>query len=172
MSMTYNRSKEIALSDLASYRPELFWSKVDRTGQCWEWRARISRGGYGIFGTAKKYGGRQFLAHRFSYAMKNGGTPAELHVLHRCDNKLCVNPDHLFIGTHLDNMRDMAAKGRIPCRKGERNNKAKLDAWDVICIRADRRPYRLIAADYGIHNSQVSLIKTRKNWAHIPEFAV
>jgi len=85
-----------------------FWSKVKDTGYCWEWGGQTNNCGYGIF----KLGGRPLTASRCSYHIIHGSIPEGLHVLHICDNPKCVNPTHLFTGTHLDNMRDMMKKGR------------------------------------------------------------
>ncbi len=86
-----------------------FWMRVDRSGACWVWKSSQSRGAYGSF---RRDDGVAVGAHRHSYALRHGPIPAGLHVLHSCDNPPCVNPDHLSLGTHADNMRDMATKGR------------------------------------------------------------
>lgn len=83
---------------------ETFWSKVDKTGECWVWVAGRFVTGYGAY--------RNQGAHRVSWGLMNGPIPAGLFVLHRCDNPPCVRPDHLFLGTHTDNMHDKVAKGR------------------------------------------------------------
>ena len=87
-----------------------FWSKVERGDGCWHWRGAAERSGYGSF----RFRGRAQRAHRVSWVLTNGTIAEGMHVLHRCDNPACVRPDHLFLGTHQDNMDDKSAKGR--CR--------------------------------------------------------
>ena len=151
-----------------------FWEKVDVPANefgCWEWQAAQDEHGYGWFGLD----GRQQRAHRVAWQFVNGPIPKGegAHgtcVLHRCDNRACVRPDHLFLGSHADNVRDMVKKGRQV--KGKAHGRAKLTREDVYAIRADTRLQREIAADYGINRSAVSNIKLRKRWAHLPELAL
>lgn len=87
---------------------------VNKTGSCWVWTGGLARGGYGIFmlksiGIGKKKFKR---AHRYSWEIHFGEIPNQLLVLHKCDNPPCVNPDHLFLGTQTDNVRDLVQKGR------------------------------------------------------------
>ena len=84
-----------------------FWIKVKQTNMCWEWTACLNKHGYGVFRI--KY---ESLCHRISYQIFHGKLEKNIQVLHKCDNPKCVNPDHLFTGTHIDNMKDKSIKGR------------------------------------------------------------
>lgn len=162
---------------------ERFWEKVRRGGQgeCWEWQAAILDTGYGSF----SFNGKSGTAHRASWEIANGPIPDGLWVLHRCDNRKCVRPDHLFLGTQVDNMRDMAAKGRgVPptgllhwaaVRRGEnvggKNPNAKLDDAAVLAIKvglAAGDPTGLVAHLHGVSSTTISLILTGQNWQHVP----
>jgi hypothetical protein len=85
-----------------------FWDKVEITKSCWIWRGAISSSGYGSFW----FQNRGWKSHRVAFALSRGNLLPGLLVLHKCDNPLCVRPDHLFLGTNLDNNRDMISKGR------------------------------------------------------------
>lgn len=100
---------------------ERFWEKVPQrvNGECWIWRGEINRKGYGnLF--LRRGPRRSMLAHRLSYEMAYGAIPEKMFVCHRCDTPPCVNPEHLFLGTNADNMRDASEKGRI---KGHNSRK-------------------------------------------------
>lgn len=89
-----------------------FWSKIQKTKSCWNWTGAQSGGGYGVVSILFKGQPRNFYAHRVAYVLTAGSIPKEQYVLHTCDNKLCCNPSHLFIGVAIDNTKDMIGKGR------------------------------------------------------------
>lgn len=136
-----------------------FWGKVRRGDGCWLWLAHANWGGYGFF----RVGSKMELAHRVSWVLLNGQIPADLWVLHKCDNRLCVNPAHLFLGTHADNMRDMAAKGRGKSNPhaGTSSKWAKLTDADVLsAIRrvAAGESRRAVAKSFGVDESSIRRI--------------
>ena len=136
-------------------RPEdVFHEKYEKTDSCWNWTGTKHQYGYGIFIVKNK----SLRAHRFSYELHKGPIPTGLVVLHSCDNPLCVNPDHLSVGTRGDNNRDAVSKGRNAF--GERNGHAKLSAQDVEDIRASSLRNVDLAYKYKIDASQISRIRS------------
>lgn len=151
------------IPELTPEQQARFWAKVDMRGPdgCWPWTASKYKNGYGQFGV-----GRQLAtcAHRIA-ATLSGINVLGLVVMHSCDNPSCVNPSHLSAGTQRDNLADMRAKGRGSV--GETVGRGKLTASDIPIIRADPRLQWEIAADYGIAQTMVSMIKRRVSWAHV-----
>ena len=143
-----------------------FWSKVDKSGDCWEWTAGTFKNGYGQFW----YDSKARYAHRVS-AYIAGLLPSlfdKRHVLHTCDNRKCVNPNHLFIGTNADNHADMQKKGRGNQPQGSKHGQSKLTESNISAIRIDTRKQTVIAAHYNVNQSLISAIKQRKAWKHVP----
>lgn len=142
---------------------EFFWSKVLLGPGCWEWTGCLSQG-YGTF-SIRGGKGEHERAHRFSWKIHFGPIPDGNDVLHQCDNKPCIRPDHLFLGTQAENMADAASKGLL--NRGEKNGHAKLTAADVLAIRdlmGIGVRQAAIARQYGVHPSHVSSIKTGRIW--------
>jgi hypothetical protein len=132
---------------------------------CLLWFGATTTRGYGLFGLGGRKG-KKVYSHRAAYELAHGPIPDGQNVLHRCDNRCCCNPDHLFVGTSQANTDDMISKDRH-CR-GERSKFAKLTDDVIPEIRRDRRSLRLIARDYGVDIKQIHRIKRRENWKHVP----
>lgn len=153
---------------------ERFLGHVSKTDACWIWTASRSGDGYGQFRLNRK----TLAAHRVSYQIFVGEIPDGMFVCHRCDNPACVNPHHLFLGTHTDNMRDMCRKGRKKVSqafmysgaKGEKNPHSKLTEAEVIAIRANEGGHSRaeLARQYGVSQVSISYIANKKTWRHLP----
>lgn len=137
----------------------------NKTG-CLEWTGSATPHGYGRVRIA----GTVWLAHRFAYTRAFGPIPAGMNVCHRCDNTSCCNPEHLFLGTQGDNVKDMAAKGRTADRRGEANGSAKLTMRKVRTIRRLRAmgaSRAELAAKFGLSGRSIANIELGKTWAHV-----
>jgi hypothetical protein len=176
---------------------ERFWSKVDKSGDCWVWTDHKTAQGDGRI----HVGPSMKRAHRIAYELAIGQIPQGMYVCHHCDNKSCVNPEHLFLGTHQDNMTDMMNKGRHVAPSGARNGarlhpescprgdkhgfhnhpeawlrgeaskRAKLTAIDVLAIRSLYQSggwtHRTLAQRFNINKGHVHRIIIREVWRHI-----
>jgi hypothetical protein len=135
---------------------------------CWAWSGAIVDG-YGVLwelGASRQ----QLRAHRVSWAIYRGEVPEGMCVLHRCDNRQCTRPDHLFIGTVGDNNRDTIAKGRHVSSRGEKNGASKLTADDVEkmkTLRAQGLGYAVIARRFGVVTMTCWRAVNQKSWSHI-----
>jgi len=150
---------------------ERFWSFVSRSETCWSWTGRKTWSGYGELCAGGKHS-KKLRAHRVSWELAFGGVPGGLCVLHRCDNRLCVRPDHLFLGTRRDNSEDRCLKGRTA--RGEEVGGARLSAEQVRVIRrlvSEGLTQRTVAQNYGVTRSTVGHICSGKRWRHLGESA-
>lgn len=141
-----------------------FFQKVRKTESCWIWEG-------GKFGTGRpafNFEGRVIAASRFSYFLHYRELPEKLCVCHKCDNPLCVNPEHLFLGTHKDNVDDKVRKGRQ--MRGEKHYRTKLSDEIVKEIREVHKTLKSptkISEIYGISIDHVNLIVHRRRWKHV-----
>lgn len=145
-------------SDAVSRLP--IWERIRRSYKvcpvtgCFNWIRDRSMAGYGRI----SYLSKRIYAHRLVWTLHNGPIPRHLHVCHHCDNPRCVNPDHLFLGTNHDNIKDKQIKGRAA---------KKLTHQEIIEIRNDPRSSAQVAKSFKIDASMVRLIRSRKSWNHI-----
>jgi len=140
-----------------------FWEKVDKSESCWIWKGTTYSNGYGRICV----NGKHVLAHRLSWTLTHSDIPDGFHVCHGCDTPLCVNPEHLFLGTQKDNMQDMISKGRrvnpvMP--RGEYAYAAKLTREQVDYIRSSSLSVSSLARELGVTIRTVSLIRRRITW--------
>lgn len=142
---------------------ERFWSRVDTSGDCWNWADSLVHNGYGSF-CAHLEGRQYWRAHRFSWALFNGPIPEGMGVLHKCDNRACVRPSHLFLGDQRDNLKDAAEKGRII---GVKNSNSRLTENDVRAIRASEETDEALGQQYGVHPAHISKIRVGRAWRHL-----
>lgn len=148
---------------------ESFKEKLGEDGECWPFLGSKNKDNYGQL----TFRGRTHLAHRVSYTLFKWEIPKGMYVCHHCDNPICCNPYHLYIGTQKDNMRDMITRGRQNRHKplGETNHFAVLNSEKVIEIRELKaRTYMSdykIAKMFGVSRATIQLIVTRKTWTHI-----
>jgi hypothetical protein len=133
--------------------------------ECFEY-SRVKKSGYGSL----MVNGRHVWAHRYSYQYFIGPIPDGLCVLHHCDNKKCVRPDHLYAGTKADNVRDAVQRGQHdPCR-GEKGGRSVLTERMVLVIRSRRmagESFRSLAEDYGVGKTTIRKVSNRETWKHI-----
>lgn len=168
---------------------ERFWGWVTKTEDCWFWHGMTSRAGYGRF----SIDGKHYQSHRVSYALTYGAILSGLFVCHHCDVRHCVRPDHLFLGTAGDNLRDMVAKHRSASQthpeirrwtathtlrrhperqsRGERQHLSKLTEAQVRTIRAlyaeGTHSYAALATLYAVGKSTIASVLTGQTWTHV-----
>lgn len=133
---------------------------------CWVWGApKNNTNRYG----SVQYQRKKWKAHRLFYTFFKGEIPKGLYVCHSCDNPFCVNPEHLFLGTQADNMRDMRLKGRSDKvkKQGSANGRAKLTSANVIAIRSSDISHNALARTYGVNPTTIASIRKNMLWGHL-----
>lgn len=149
-----------------------FWDKVEKTSSCWVWKSSKFSNGYGSI----KFDGKYMLAHRVSYQLSGRKLIKNKVIMHICDNRACVNPDHLRSGTQADNLEDMRRKGRGPrsyeiARIGEDNPAAKLKREDVVFIRKNYIPrvhtHKMLAQRFNVSIALIEKIIRGGVWKTI-----
>lgn len=144
-----------------------FYDQIDQKAfnECWEWRGVTNGFKYGRF----IFYGKNFGSHRIAYMFQKGMLPNGLFVCHKCDNPICCNPDHLFIGTNSENIADCVSKGRQV--RGEKAPRAVLSNSDVLEIRKEykkgKTSYKNLGKKYGVRNAAIYKIINRRTWKHL-----
>lgn len=157
--------------------PETFFKFVNKTDFCWIWTGCKNKDGYGSLNRS----GRTLRSHRVSWEIHNGKIPKGMSVLHKCDNRACVNPEHLWLGTQIDNMKDAASKGRMWCwavtaSKSERKklgspkeqNPRSVLTQDLIeairCLYHEGWSQVKLALQFGVSQTQIGRIVRMEQW--------
>jgi hypothetical protein len=139
-----------------------FWKRVNVTEEdaCWNWKCYLNDSGYGAFVIA----GKRWRAHRWIFIQLNGSIPEKYEVCHTCDNRACVNPRHLFCGSHYENMADMRRKLRHAF--GEKVGNAKLKAHQIAEILASKEQGQTLARMLGVSEASISRVRNGTTWRH------
>jgi hypothetical protein len=157
------KTGQVTTELLESKSARTFWSYVDQGGpdECWMWLGARDTDGYGL----RCFDGHTTGAHKVAWMLTNGSIPQGLHVLHSCDVRGCVNPAHLHLGTHSQNLTEMWARGRM---KRRRNPQTKLTEESVAEIKARYSAggvtQKLLAAEYGVTQSLISKVVRGAAW--------
>lgn len=133
---------------------------------CWLWLGALNRQGYGKLALHGRRGTFE-LAHRTAWRLYHGPLPADVLVCHACDMPTCVNPDHLWLGTHQDNVRDCMQKGRLASCQGSDNARAILNERQVREILNSGSSIKALAATYGVSRSTIYAVLSGQNWSDL-----
>ena len=151
---------------------ERFWEKVRKTEGCWEWTGAPDADGYGRLVIFVDERWKMMKAHRFSWFLETGELPAHLLVLHHCDNRKCVRPSHLFLGTAEENVQDRVRKNRTGRMCGAKNPQTKITEAHVLKARqqyAQGVSVAQIARDLAVPYSAIRFALVGRSWKHVKE---
>ena len=176
----YNYWRRTGVVGARTVKPlaERLWARVDKApglgpeGDCWEWRGYVHKqNGYGYLGRGAA-GEGMVSTNRAAWEVTNGDIPDGLWVLHTCDNRLCCNPDHLWLGTPKENTQDMIVKGRrrkaSQVARGEDVTLSKLTEEMVRAMRAEPpMTFKELGAKYGVSPGTANKVILRQTWTHI-----
>ena len=142
--------------------PSRFWSKVNITSECWLWIGTTIKDGYGKF----SWGGNSVYAHRLLWESINGTIPKNMYICHTCDVRNCVKPSHIYLGTPIENAKDMIDRNRTKYigKRGESNPRSKITYSQVLEIRASSLSCSKLGKMYNISAAQISGIKRKLYW--------
>ncbi len=155
-------TKKIPQNSSAQFRLEALSMPEPNSG-CWIWMRTINTAGYAHL----TYLGKSHRGHRLSWKIYKGQIPIGMYVLHHCDNRACINPDHLFLGTAADNMVDMIKKNRQRHDRGELASRAILTEQDVLEIRASTLSMKELVRKYGVHRNTIDAVRLRQSWKYL-----
>jgi DNA-binding XRE family transcriptional regulator len=161
-----------------------FWEKADKGegDTCWQWRGATTKKGYGTYRIIDNGHPRMIGAHCFAFLLAGGTIPSGTEVCHVCDNPACINPSHLWVGTHQENMKDASVKGRIQCGDlhytrrmpektyGSKNSQARLTEAQVRTIRSRAMhgtTHNEMAVQFHVSRPTISMIVEGRTWKHI-----
>lgn len=153
--------------NISSDAEQRLWAKTDKTKECWIWLGHKDRDGYGNIRIGER---KAMRTHRLSFFLATKIDPIGMFVCHHCDNPSCINPDHLYLGTALENNRDKINRNRENWAKGERVHNAKLTRDQVLSIFKEYKAGGVrhidLAKKYGVSQTAIQLILSGKNWKH------
>lgn len=156
-------ARPLTEADLTALKQSDFWAHVEQSDGCWRWTGQFNNKGYGRY----TFNGKPWGAHRLAFALgKDTALPGIVYVCHRCDNRACVKPGHLFLGTIQDNNEDMKAKGRARAPKALANGRGKLSEQDIQAIRESTERQVDLCRKYGVSDGHISRIKSGERRAN------